>query len=168
MIKDVEDRINPLSLMSLVNVVIGQIEDPAAALLFVEPLENKVKTDNAASIRSVFPGRCLQNVFLARCIWSRPLTLPLGAMLVLTLRHFTNSWELTRSFALCDSLRTTMAGLKTRLGEYEEALKVLEECSTQLDELQGVTPVHANYYKVTAELHKIEARFAEFYGAALK
>jgi 26S proteasome regulatory subunit N9 len=50
-IRDVEDRINPLSLIKMVNVVIGQIEDPAAALLFIEPLGNKIKTDNAASIR---------------------------------------------------------------------------------------------------------------------
>eukprot|EP00037_Helgoeca_nana_P006301 m.58107 g.58107 ORF g.58107 m.58107 type:complete len:382 (+) comp17189_c0_seq1:21-1166(+) len=115
-IRDVEDRINPLSLIKMVNVVIGQIEDPAAALLFIEPLGNKIKTDNAASI----------------------------------------------------SLKTMTASLNTRLGNYAEATKVLEECESQLDELQGVTPVHANYYKVSAELYKIEARFAKFYAAALR
>jgi hypothetical protein len=60
------------------------------------------------------------------------------------------------------------ASLNTRLGNYAEATKVLEECESQLDELQGVTPVHANYYKVSAELYKIEARFAKFYAAALR
>eukprot|EP00036_Acanthoecidae_sp_10tr_P009340 CAMPEP_0182925450 /NCGR_PEP_ID=MMETSP0105_2-20130417/9418_1 /TAXON_ID=81532 ORGANISM="Acanthoeca-like sp., Strain 10tr" /NCGR_SAMPLE_ID=MMETSP0105_2 /ASSEMBLY_ACC=CAM_ASM_000205 /LENGTH=404 /DNA_ID=CAMNT_0025063299 /DNA_START=29 /DNA_END=1239 /DNA_ORIENTATION=- len=115
-IRDIEDRINPLSLVTLVNVVKDEIEDFGAALAFIEPLGPKIAYDTAASI----------------------------------------------------SLKTTVAYLNTHLGNLGDAKKVLDECETQLDDLLGVTPVHANYYRVAAELHKIEGRFADFYRTALR
>eukprot|EP00050_Salpingoeca_kvevrii_P006757 m.291448 g.291448 ORF g.291448 m.291448 type:complete len:372 (+) comp12470_c0_seq1:63-1178(+) len=48
------------------------------------------------------------------------------------------------------------------------AKKLLAACEEQLGEVDGVSPMHADYYRVLAEMHKINGEFAEFYTAALK
>lgn len=50
LIKDLEDRINPFSLVKLITAVIAQIEDPEAAIVLLGPIKDKIKHDTTATI----------------------------------------------------------------------------------------------------------------------
>eukprot|EP00041_Stephanoeca_diplocostata_P029612 m.880527 g.880527 ORF g.880527 m.880527 type:complete len:387 (-) comp23591_c2_seq4:2713-3873(-) len=49
-VRDIEDRIDPLSLVRIINAVFTQIEDPAACIAFVEPIQKKVQSDVMATV----------------------------------------------------------------------------------------------------------------------
>ena len=66
------------------------------------------------------------------------------------------------------SLNTTKAQLHVRLGELDTAAEVLKQCERTLDDMPGVTPVHADYYRVAADLEKIRGHHAEFYRHAIR
>lgn len=116
LIKDIEDRINPLSLVTLVLFVIRQMNSAPDAIAFLQPLSEKVKYDKEATI-------CIQ---------------------------------------------TAIANLKIETGALDEAEELLATCNKELDTLDTVTAVHANYYKAAANFNKLKGDFAAYYVSALK
>lgn len=115
-IKDVEDRINALSLVSIVLAVVSHMPDKRAAIEFLSPLNNKVAHDHLATT----------------CI------------------------------------KTAIADLHLALGDMQAAEALLAQCAKELDSVDGVTPVHASYYRVSSNFHKLSGNFAAFYMAALQ
>lgn len=61
-----------------------------------------------------------------------------------------------------------IANYKLILGDDQETLNTIKECSLIVDELQGVDPVvHATYYCVAADYYKAKANFPQYYKHAL-
>jgi hypothetical protein len=172
LIRDIEDRINPLSVVTLVNVVIGQVEDPAAALAFVEPLRSKIAGDNAASIAlktTVVSLHTRLGEFaeakevLAGCERQLDeLQVRDSSCHVAVLKPQTCASGMAGSPCPSTPIIISIVLTPTRLRVFTHAYTHTHS------RLQGVTPVHANFYKAAAELHKIEAKFAEFYASALR
>jgi len=116
LIKDIEDRIKPLSLVTLVKRVIEEMNDNAESIAFLEPIKEKVSKE------------------------------PLAIL----------------------SFNTIVAQMKLEEKKLDEAEALLKECEEQLGAEAGVTPVHADYYRVSADLKKERSQFAAFYKEALR
>lgn len=116
LIKDIEDRIKPLSLVTILQKVIEEIEDDKDAIAFLEPIKEKVKLEPLAITR----------------------------------------------------INTTVAELLLHSEQIEEAEKLLKECEKVINDDAGVTPTHADYYKVAATMQQIKGNYAGFYAEALR
>lgn len=114
LVKDIADRINPLSLAKIV-IKISSFSAAPDAIAFLEPIKLKVASSNVATI-------CITTVF---------------------------------------------AELYITQQKNDQALELLNKCKAELDNLSGVTTVLAEYYRVSALLHKIKGLFAEFYNDSL-
>jgi len=115
-IKDIEDRIKPESLVQLAQRTIDEVAEVTDSIKFLEPIVDKVKHTPLATI----------------------------------------------------SLNTTIAELRMGLGELEEAKKLLADCEKMLNAINSVTPTHADYYRVAAQLKQIQSDHAGFYTDALR
>ena len=51
--------------------------------------------------------------------------------------------------------RMVIAGLRLTLGDVDVVKVTLGECEGELNALGGVSPVHADYYRIAAQLHKV-------------
>ncbi|KAF2261015.1 hypothetical protein CC78DRAFT_536047 [Lojkania enalia] len=61
-----------------------------------------------------------------------------------------------------------VASIKLRLGDYDGARKLLDECEQILDNFDSVeTVVHASFYRANAEYYKAKHEFAAYYKNAL-
>jgi len=55
-----------------------------------------------------------------------------------------------------------------KFNELKETKNILEEAEKVLDEIDGVSPVHSQFYLLCSDLYKIETKYREFYSASLK
>lgn len=70
------------------------------------------------------------------------------------------------AFVLC---RVLVGKVKLhKYNELKETKNILEEAEKVLDEIDGVSPVHSQFYLLCSDLYKIETKYREFYSASLK
>ncbi|CAH0390189.1 unnamed protein product [Bemisia tabaci] len=55
-----------------------------------------------------------------------------------------------------------------KLNDQEATLKQIEEIDKLMNELDGVTSVHARYYLLASQVYRLQGKFAEYYQSALK
>lgn len=63
---------------------------------------------------------------------------------------------------------TALAEYYVALGDLNTAKTTLDSARTLVEQLDGVSPMHANFYRVSAEWNKRKGKFAEFYTDALR
>jgi len=116
-IVDFESKIDPLSLVSIAQLIMERFTDAAEAIRFIEKIQEKTKINKEANV-----------------------------------------------------LAMVLIG-KVKLHKYnelKETKNIIEEAEKILDEVEGVSPVHSQFYLLCSDLYRIEGKHREFYATSLK
>jgi 26S proteasome regulatory subunit N9 len=158
LLKDVEDRINELSLVTLLQAVVKQFPDTASAIEFLAPFHNKVSAGGLV----IGGGWCLLLLLFFFFFTEKK------AFFYVHFSSFPRA-QVKHNKAAQVSLKAATAELHLVADDEAAAEALLATCATELDALDGgVTPVHALYYRVVSVLHKRKGEHALFYVAALQ
>ena len=69
------------------------------------------------------------------------------------------------AFVLC---RVLVGKVKLhKYNQLKEAKNIIEEAEMVLDEIDGVSPVHSQFYLLCSDLYRIEGKHREFYATSL-
>merc|ERR1712126_627193 len=70
------------------------------------------------------------------------------------------------AFVLC---RVLVGKVKLhKYNQLKETKNIIEEAEKVLDEIDGVSPVHSQFYLLCSDLYRIEGKHREFYATSLK